>query len=304
MAKSAFGFAEKYATIFRTGTVPLPYALPPPLAPIPSRFLAAVAHFLFRTRRNRRKTFCSARTKRQLQLQLQNIRKTFATCVGNTSSVRHAAWGMGHGGRHRMQASATSGNKARHCDEVGHDKFYDLLRNSNTKLNLMCARNILVRDSLPPPPLMLWQYAKYTQSVDNSKNTDTHKTQAEETAWKREKERSAANKRKAIFGAQHAARQSRWNWICIFNTMFDNCRNKRGVSLFFYIFESEIRWVIKAHSSIVAFPKQEKTKIKQATNAMIELQLKWRYKQKERERDIEKDNCVTISEKRADLIWL
>lgn len=106
-------------------------------------------------------------------------------CHMRRKHKQRAACGMGHGGSHRMQASATGGNKARHCDEVGHDKFYDLLRNSNTKLNLMCARNILVRDSLPPPPLLplvLWQYAKYTQSVDNSKNTDTHKTQAEETA--------------------------------------------------------------------------------------------------------------------------
>lgn len=52
----------------------------------PSSSLAAVAHFLFRTRQNRRKTFCSARAKRQLQ----NIRKTFATCVGNKQQQRGA----------------------------------------------------------------------------------------------------------------------------------------------------------------------------------------------------------------------
>lgn len=53
----------------------------------PSLSLAAVAHFLFRTRRNRRKTFCSARAKRQLE----NIRKTFATCVGNKQQQRQRA---------------------------------------------------------------------------------------------------------------------------------------------------------------------------------------------------------------------
>lgn len=88
-----------------------------------------------------------------------------------------AAWGM----RHRMQAAAgqaATRHSQPHCDEVGHDKFYDLLRNSNTKLNLMCARNILlyVPHSCPCPcpcPCSgLWQYAKYTESVDNSKNTD------------------------------------------------------------------------------------------------------------------------------------
>lgn len=65
----------------------------------------------------------------------------------------------------------------------------------------MCARNILlyVPHSCPCPCSGLWQYAKYTESVDNSKNTDRKHKQcgqrgrAELQSSCREKQFSALN---------------------------------------------------------------------------------------------------------------